>query len=260
VQALVAQYGQGRVKYYRQPQNGGSLRNFETCINRSKGRLVHLLHGDDKVREGYYQAIARLFEQYPEAGAAFSRFCYIRENGEFMYNLPLVEKEAGLLQDWLLRIGERQQIQYAAITVRREVYEKLGGFYGPSYGEDWEMWVRIAKHYPVAYTPEVLAEYRKHQNSISGQKFTSGQNLRDLALVMELIQQHLPPDQREKILRKSKEFYAGYGAKVANQLWHRFRNKQIVSAQVKEALNLSKSPRVLWKVAKLYIKVILNKA
>ena len=28
--------------------------------------------------------------------------------------------------------------------------------------EDWEMWVRIAAHYDVAYTPEILAEYRLH--------------------------------------------------------------------------------------------------
>jgi len=30
------------------------------------------------------------------------------------------------------------------MVVKREVYEKLGGFYGVEYGEDWEMWVRIA--------------------------------------------------------------------------------------------------------------------
>ena len=51
VEALVMSLGKGRVKYYRQPQNVGSLRNFETCINRANGHLVHLLHGDDRVKD-----------------------------------------------------------------------------------------------------------------------------------------------------------------------------------------------------------------
>src|SRR3954468_10245800 len=32
VKALVAQLGHGRVTYFRQPQNVGSLKNFETCL------------------------------------------------------------------------------------------------------------------------------------------------------------------------------------------------------------------------------------
>ena len=54
VEAIVKSIGQGRVKYYRQNENVGSLRNFETCLNRSHGRLIHLLHGDDRVKKGYY--------------------------------------------------------------------------------------------------------------------------------------------------------------------------------------------------------------
>ncbi|HET7896220.1 MAG TPA: glycosyltransferase family 2 protein, partial [Flavisolibacter sp.] len=50
VQALVQQIGGGRVQYYRQAENVGSLRNFETCLNRARGIYVHLLHGDDRVR------------------------------------------------------------------------------------------------------------------------------------------------------------------------------------------------------------------
>ncbi len=57
------------------------------------------------------------------------------------------------------------------------MYENLGAFYGVDYGEDWEMWVRIARHYPVAYTPQVLAAYRLHAASISGRSYASAKNL-----------------------------------------------------------------------------------
>ncbi|WP_157578920.1 glycosyltransferase family 2 protein, partial [Pontibacter roseus] len=39
VEKIVQEVGKGRISYYRQPQNVGSLRNFETCINHAKGHL-----------------------------------------------------------------------------------------------------------------------------------------------------------------------------------------------------------------------------
>src|SRR5262245_33451371 len=42
--AVVAEVGKGRVGFYRQRQNVGHTTNFNTCIQRSRGELVHLLH------------------------------------------------------------------------------------------------------------------------------------------------------------------------------------------------------------------------
>src|SRR5690554_6924401 len=70
VQRIVEELGKGRISYFRQAENVGSLRNFETCINRSKGKYIHLLHGDDLVKDGFYKKITQLFARYPEAGAA----------------------------------------------------------------------------------------------------------------------------------------------------------------------------------------------
>lgn len=260
VEELVKRIGKGRIKYFRQVQNVGSLKNFETCINRSTGKLVHLLHGDDKVIPGYYRKIESLFEQHPEAGAAFSRYRSIDENGNKINEKSPEMYREGILHNWLLTIGERQRIQYAAITVRREVYEKLGSFYGLVYGEDWEMWVRIARHYKMAYTPEILAEYRVHQKSISGNKILKGDYLQDLFKAMLLIQQHLPEADRDRILKISKKYYAAYGIKLATRLWKLLHNKQAVDANIRHSLNLYKSPKLLLMISILYIKLIFNKA
>ena len=53
--AVVAAVGRGRVGFYRQPQNVGHTKNFETCLRRSRGKVVHLLHGDDYVLPGFYK-------------------------------------------------------------------------------------------------------------------------------------------------------------------------------------------------------------
>lgn len=200
LEKLVAEHGRGRVTYFRQPENVGNLRNFETCLNRSKGHLVHLLHGDDLVYPGYYQKIGALFQRFPSVGAAFSRFRFITGVGEGF----LQDEEAsndGILENWLLRLGSKQTIQYCALTVRREVYERLGGFYGVSYAEDWEMWMRIAHRYSFAYTPEVLAAYRLHEASVSNRSYADGQNLRDVQWVIQKIQNYLPVMERASVRR-----------------------------------------------------------
>lgn len=258
IQALVAEIGKGRIVYFRQPQNRGNLKNFETCLQRARGRLIHLLHGDDMVRLGYYKKMECLFTRFPNAGAAFCRYAYIDEKDVFLQHPTAENSDDGLLAKWLFRIAQRQRIQYCAITVKREVYEKLGGFYGVHYGEDWEMWVRLAAHYPVAYTPEVLAEYRRHRASISGKAILSGQNMRDIQWVMNTIQQYLPPDLQTIAKKKAARYYAHYAVSTANRLWQKTRDKNGARAQVREAVRMYSSRKLYWRIAKLYTRMLLG--
>src|SRR5687768_13563761 len=80
-EAVVQAVGRGRVAFYRQPENVGHIKNFETCIRRSRGHLLHLLHGDDRVRDGFYQRMQAGFAENPQIGAAFCRQIFAAENG-----------------------------------------------------------------------------------------------------------------------------------------------------------------------------------
>ncbi|AXY75763.1 glycosyltransferase [Paraflavitalea soli] len=258
VEALVRNIGHGRVKYFRQEQNVGSLRNFETCINRARGYLVHILHGDDLVKPGYYASMENLFDRYPSIGAAFCRYVYVGQSGKPLYYRDAEMEEAGILDNWLARVAGRQRLQFCTVTVKREVYEQLGGFYGVDYGEDWEMWVRIARHYPVAYDPTVLAAYRLHMASISGQSYATAKNLKDLQWVIRTIQQYLPDEEKDILFREAMKFYAHYGIKIANDLWYGLHSRQGAKIQVREALSMHRDAQLYWKITKLYIKMALN--
>ena len=258
VAGIVEEVGQGRVHYFRQPENVGSLRNFQTCLERSRGHLIHLLHGDDVVYNGFYREMQNLFDAHPSIGAAFSRYSYIDEKGETLFCQDTEMNVAGLLDNWLPRLCERQRIQYAAMVVRRAVYEDLGGFYGVEYGEDWEMWVRIAAKYPVGYTPVLLAGYRRHAASISGTAFLTGRNMECLRWVMERIQHHLSPASRSTVMRRSRSFYAHYGLRIATTLWTNFRNRRGAMTQAFAAWEMSRDVGLLYKILKLYTRITLN--
>lgn len=258
VEGLVLSMGEGRVTYFRQPQNVGSLRNFHTCLLRARGMYVHILHGDDKVREGFYNRVEKFFSDNQEAGAVYCRYAYIDENSKFLFYHECEKETSGILPDFVSRLGERQRIQYAAMVVKREVYERLGGFYGVEYGEDWEMWMRIASHYPIGYIPDVLAEYRKHSHSISGRTVLTGKNLRDLRDVMKRIEPLLPAEKKNRIIESSKKFYAHFALRTANQIWSTVKNRSGVRAQVREAWAMHKDIFLVYKILKLYTKMILN--
>lgn len=256
VEEVVNRLGKGRIAYFRQSENVGSLRNFETCINRSKGSYIHLLHGDDLIKEGFYKKMTQLFHDYPEAGAAFSNYDFVNESGKLTHTNPSEGNKDGILYNWLNRVAGRQRIQYAAMVVKREVYENLGSFYGSHYGEDWEMWVRIAKYYSVAYTPEVLAQYRTHTDSISWNGSLSGQLYWDLLSVIDKIKSHLPEEDQKKILRESRLSIA------ENLLGIVYRNMDnrvdfpTIYPYIKKIFYMSKHPFVLAHLVNIFYKIV----
>ena len=239
VRQLVEQIAGDRVEYHRQSQNVGSVQNFNTSIGLSRGRLVHLLHADDRVLPGYYEKMEALFARYPQAGACFSGLRYIDEEGAVTSVESSYAPAECVLENWLHTIATASRSQYTATVVRRSVYEELGGYFGVSYGEDWEMQVRIASRYPVAYTPDILAEYRMHAGSISRAKVRSGANLADLAWVVDTIQGYLPDSERTELRSQAETYCARLALHYAGRLWHFEGDREASNRQLDGALRLS---------------------
>jgi hypothetical protein len=242
---VVRELGRGRVGFYRQDRNVGHVANFNTCLELSRGQLVHLLHGDDYVRRGFYGSMERAFAR-PEVGAAFCRFISVDERGHWQTIWPLEQPQSGIVAGWLERIAAGQRLQPPSMVVRREVYEHLGGFDQRirHYGEDWEMWVHIASHYRVWYEPQPLAVYRARPASLSGRSLRSGENLRDLRTVIEINRARLPAALADRVSRQARESAALAALRRARRM-AAADDPKAAHAQVRGALRCSRSPRVL---------------
>jgi glycosyltransferase involved in cell wall biosynthesis len=258
VEALVAEIGKGRVKYFRQERNVGSLRNFETCLNRSVGEWVHILHGDDLVLAGFYDEIERLFRKFPDAGAAFTGYFHINECDELLYPNETLASGPGPIDNWFTIIAQSQQIQPPAIVVKRKVYEQLGGFYGMHYGEDWEMWVRISAHFPVVHSPAYLAKYRVHDNNITSHYFLSGQHIRDISKAIDLVQTYLPAKSRKKLKNLARKNYSIYFARTTDMVYHHYKNPGQALAQARDSLSMHTNPTTLYFVVKILVKMLIR--
>lgn len=250
-EAVVRALAGDRVTFHRQPQNVGHIRNFATCLSRSRGRYVHLLHGDDRVERGFYAALRKGFESSPEIGAAFCRHRFIDADGREL-SIPDVEQpEAGPLAGGVERLAEEQRIMTPSIVVLREAYEQLGGF-DPrlTCSEDWEMWVRIAAQFPVWYEPSVLAGYRMHEQSNTGRHYRMAEELGYTRRAIQIFAEYLPPQNARAVVRRARLTYADTALNNAHK-FARCGDRQGARAHLVEAIKMSSSPKVLRRAASI---------
>jgi hypothetical protein len=256
-EAVVAEVGRGRVGFFRQPKNVGHVWNFNTCLRRARGELVHLLHGDDRVEAGFFTALGNALLSRPEIGAAFCRVVVIDDTGRRLFLKPLMQSESGLLHHSLRRIAVDQPIQPPSMVVRRSVYEKLGGFDDrfERCGEDLEMWIRIAARYPIWYEIEPLALYRALDSSLSGQAVRTGQNIRETRLAIHVSRDLFPPESAGDIDARARRKIGLWGVAIANKL---ARDNDFAAARVQlsEALRCSRSWSVVVGAARVGVKCL----
>jgi glycosyltransferase involved in cell wall biosynthesis len=198
VAGLVRRLAGDRVEYYRNAANLRLAGNWNACIGHARGRWIHILHQDDLVLPGFYRRMAEA--QNAGCGAAFCQHAFIDSGGRWLSISGLERESAGCLDGWLERIADRQVAQCPAVVVRRDTYERLGGF-RPDLGFvlDWEMWVRIAASGASWwYEPSVLACYRTHCGSETARLREAGRDKLELARGIEIAREHLPPRLRRR--------------------------------------------------------------
>jgi glycosyltransferase involved in cell wall biosynthesis len=244
-EAVVMAMGKDRVSFFRQPQNLGPQANFTSCIQRAKGHLVHILHGDDMVMPGFYARLEEAFRREPALGAAFCRPIIIDEEGDWQALPPLERRTAGVLEDWVERIGVSNRVMFPSMVVKRSAYEKLGGFHPQLiHYSDWDMWKRIAVHYPVWYEPQALALYREHFASDTSRLQRSGANIADGRRAIEVAQAYLPAPVAAELSRQAREHQA-FTALELTRLMLLKGDRPAALAQVREGLKCNHSPMVI---------------
>jgi glycosyltransferase involved in cell wall biosynthesis len=243
-----------RISYFRQERNLGHIQNFHTCITRARGEIVHLLHGDDLVRQGFYKELQVGFDREPATGAAFCRPIYIDEMGLELSIAPPEQSNSGPLANAALRLASEQKVMTPCIAVRRAVYEQLGGFDRRLIcSEDWEMWVRIAAQFPIWYVPQPLACYRIHKNSNTGRHTRNAEDAAYTRKAIQIFSSYLPPDAAKLVAGKARRTYAMSTLRTASRLLQEGDWMGYFS-QTREAIRLHPSPGTVLRAVKILVK------
>ena len=180
VGVLVEKIAGQRVKLSKTPQNLGLAGCWNTCIERSRGRWVHILHQDDWVLPEFYDRFQSLIHTAPDLNAAHARHIFADAEGHWQVLSALETRTAGELAEFARAIAVWQRLQCAAVVVKRSTYERLGGYRTDiPFVLDWEMWCRIAASGRWGYVPQTLAVYRCHPQSETVRLRRAGLTVRD---------------------------------------------------------------------------------
>jgi len=159
-------------RYIRQENQGaGAARN--TGIMAANGRYLRFLDSDDCLIAGEGLRLqAEIMDADPDIGLVYGQAIKVDEGGN-----PIGVRRSPWPGGDYVRAGLDEMAKllfYSYMTtsttlVRRAALETVGAFRAdlPT-GEDWELWLRIARHYKVGYVDAPIATYRVHPNSITG--------------------------------------------------------------------------------------------
>jgi glycosyltransferase involved in cell wall biosynthesis len=234
VEELVREIGDSRVLYYRQPHLVDFQENWSTCIRRSVGRYVHILHDDDRVLPGFYKAYQQFIDLHPEVKLIFSQAIHIddRDQQTSLYKPAIPDFPNGVIDTALPLLVQENFIYSTSVVVPREIYEKIGGFH-PSvmHTVDWDMWLRISLEGPIGYVQQPLLAYRIHSKSGSYSQNNTleliDKKYEDICYIINTYQDYLPPSIRRAT---AKHFMRSFAISANTQMKYLLKHRKYLLA------------------------------
>jgi glycosyltransferase involved in cell wall biosynthesis len=206
---VVASVADARVRYFRQPRNVGISANRNSCLAVARGEYLAWLDADDVYEPDMLAVQSAVLERNPTVGLVHGAHHVIGADGrrlpdwEQPFSEDTVERGADAFRELVLS----NYVAAPTVMVRRACYEQLGGYADElsRSGEDWEMWLRVALRYDIAYTATPLAFYRYHGASSSAATMATDERMRlDAAAVRRVLErEHDAIEDRERVERRA---------------------------------------------------------
>lgn len=155
------------IRIIRQANQGPSAAR-NNGLGAARGEHVLFLDGDDRLRPHALEAHLATFAAHPDAAMSYGTYVMIDSGGRPRFLPPATPPEPDAYAQ-LLR--ENMVGNPGTALFRRDALVALGGF-DPAYRgcEDWELFLRVAHAHQIAYTPEIVSEYRVHDGNCSSNR------------------------------------------------------------------------------------------
>jgi glycosyltransferase involved in cell wall biosynthesis len=157
-----------RVHCFRVPENLGGYQAMNKVASMARGELIAIYHSDDYYEPDIVAKEVAYLQAHPEVGAVFCVAHFMNEEGRIFGGGDVPREFHGkksLDYNDVFRFILRNKnclVYCPTFMVRRSVLDAVGPFDPETYdiGSDLEMWLRIARKFPIAILNERLMRYR----------------------------------------------------------------------------------------------------
>lgn len=157
--------------FIRHDKNQGVCRSLNDALAAARGKYISMVASDDLWLPDKIVRQVEIMESQPDdVGVLYSDVLQIDEDGQPMSGLHMASawKISTLPEGRILdSLMEGNFVPGQSALVRRSCYQKVGPYDENLPWEDWDMWMRIARHYSFVFSPTPSAKYRIHKNSYS---------------------------------------------------------------------------------------------
>jgi glycosyltransferase involved in cell wall biosynthesis len=164
----------GRIRVRTTPVNRGTAANLNDAAEQVETPFFAKLDGDDVLLPGFLESVFPLIASRPRLAVLAGHELRIEADEAVDFRpelLPTVRHRAPLrvmTGSEALRfvIKWDPNPTSSGVIYRTEAFREVGGFDGGlEWGEDWEIWLRFARQWEVAYIDARAALYRIHPQS-----------------------------------------------------------------------------------------------
>uniref|UniRef100_UPI00286DA93A amino acid adenylation domain-containing protein n=1 Tax=Chamaesiphon sp. VAR_69_metabat_338 TaxID=2964704 RepID=UPI00286DA93A len=240
------------VKYVYQANQGlPGARN--KGIEVSRGALIIFLDSDDCLRPDAIAIGVNCLEAHPEAGFVFGRYIFRAIDPDGSYRVQKLFDEPPPVASYATILAAQHNIQCATAICRRTAIAAIGGGFLPQQ-EDMNLFLRLARHYPIHFHDRVVSEYRYHGGNESSKSAKMlRQTLTTHSLEWDYIQELAgsQPELTAAYDRGRATWIKFYGDRISYEAIRATQGGSLSAAQAEDALAklrllLSYDPQVQW--------------
>lgn len=155
-------------------KNEGVCKTLNKGLEIAKGKYVAFLASDDMWEPKKLEIQVDFMERNDNIGLVFSDAWFQKFNekthikwSDYKTNMDRYFKNGIQNADMYFLLLTRPIIPALTVMARKRVFDEIGGFDEKLVYEDLDMWLRIARRYPLGYIDSPLARYRIHDRNIS---------------------------------------------------------------------------------------------
>lgn len=158
-----------RIRYIRLEKNSGASHARNVGIQMAECEYIAFLDSDDEWMPEKLERQMQIMRQAPETvGLVYCRMSGVNQKGEVSFCPDLDIAKERLEGNLFLFLLKENVISPQTVLARRKCLEQAGGFdESLTCIEDWELFLRIAQDWEIAFAEETLVRVHVSETSVS---------------------------------------------------------------------------------------------